>query len=138
MKVCGNCKLELPLEKFNKKGPDRYQPYCRPCDNERSRAYYAKNREYHKAEIRKRSKKYLAESKAWIRNIKESSPCLDCGIKYPWYVMDFDHVSGAKVGNISEMIAKLSAKQKILDELDKCELVCSNCHRERTFQRMQN
>lgn len=136
MKICSNCKQELSLDNFNKKGSERYQPYCRPCDNERARNYYANNREHHKSVIRKRTIKYRDESKKWIRELKESSPCLDCGVFYPWYVMDFDHVSGEKEGNISSMIANLGSKQKILNEIAKCELVCSNCHRARTFSRL--
>lgn len=134
MKICSKCKLELALESFNKKG-DYLQPYCRPCDNKKARDYYASNRDHHKAVVRKRNKKYLDATKAWIRELKESNPCLDCGISYPWYVMDFDHVTGKKSGNISKMVATSVAKEKLLEEISKCELVCANCHRERTFTR---
>lgn len=111
------------------------QPYCRPCDNKRARDYYASNRDHHKAVVRKRNKKYLDATKEWIRELKESNPCIDCGISYPWYVMDFDHVTGKKSGNISKMVATAVAKEKLLEEISKCELVCANCHRERTFTR---
>jgi hypothetical protein len=135
MKVCSNCEKNLPFESFNKK-LNGYQPYCRQCDNAKSRERYANNREHHKAVIKKRTIRYRAESKEWIRSLKEENPCVDCGTSYPWYVMDFDHVRGKKSGNISHMVARLNAKQKILDEIEKCEIVCSNCHRERTFKRM--
>jgi hypothetical protein len=48
--------------------------------------------------------------------------------------MDFDHVRGVKVTHISQLVQ--GNLQKIKDELEKCELVCSNCHRERTHQRI--
>lgn len=64
----------------------------------------------------------------------KSKPCADCGHSYPSYVMDFDHVRGEKVDNISTLVS--NQKWKLLsEELPKCELVCSNCHRERTHQR---
>jgi hypothetical protein len=44
--------------------------------------------------------------------------------------MDFDHVRGEKLGNISRMSLK-----QALAELWKCELVCATCHRERTTNR---
>lgn len=59
---------------------------------------------------------------------------MDCNIEYPYYVLDFDHVRGKKVENISNM-AKHYTWEEILKEIKKCELVCSNCHRIRTFKR---
>lgn len=47
--------------------------------------------------------------------------------------MDFDHVDGTKVANIN--ILRNYSTQALSEELAKCELVCSNCHRERTWQR---
>lgn len=137
MKECSSCKQNLTLDNFNKKR-DKLQPYCRVCDNAKSRERYANNREHHISVIRKRNDAYLEELRSWTRKLKESNPCVDCNVSYPWYVLDFDHVSGTKVDNISNMIAKRSAKQKILDEIDKCEIVCSNCHRQRTYNRSIN
>jgi len=66
-------------------------------------------------------------------------PCVDCRVKYPSYVMDFDHVRGEKVMDISDMIGVAVSMEKLLDEIAKCEVVCSNCHRERTHrQRLDN
>jgi hypothetical protein len=72
-----------------------------------------------------------------IRKLKEDNPCMDCGVKYPYYVMDFDHVNGKKTTHISEMIQQGMARWKIFSEVTKCELVCANCHRERTHSRAQ-
>jgi hypothetical protein len=49
--------------------------------------------------------------------------------------MDFDHVRGSKSGLISEMVAGGRPWSVIEDEIAKCDLVCSNCHRYRTFAR---
>ena len=78
-----------------------------------------------------KQKAYLAQ---YIRDLKEKTPCLDCGISYPYYVMDFDHVRGQKHQNVTELIPTLSKKQ-IDEEIAKCEIVCSNCHRIRTHMR---
>ena len=48
--------------------------------------------------------------------------------------MDFDHVRGQKHANVMELIKSLS-KKKIDEEIAKCEIVCSNCHRIRTHMR---
>lgn len=61
----------------------------------------------------------------------KQKPCMDCGKQYPHYVMDLDHVRGIKVRNVSGMLDTFSI-QRIKDEIEKCDVVCSNCHRERT------
>lgn len=58
-----------------------------------------------------------------------NKPCMDCGGSFDWYCMDFDHVRGIKVERVSAI--KKSLK---IEEIRKCELVCSNCHRIRTFK----
>lgn len=61
--------------------------------------------------------------------------CLDCGfsdLSRP-EVFDFDHVE-AKTDNVATLINK-KGWEAIQDELDKCELVCANCHRTRTKNR---
>lgn len=50
-------------------------------------------------------------------------------------VLDFDHVRGKKLGNIATLINECKAIQVIKDEIDKCEVVCANCHRRRTHHR---
>lgn len=130
MKSCSLCKQEKELSEFNKKGSS-YQPYCKPCDRQKSRERYANNREHHIKVIGERNQKLRKELSDWIKEIKESSPCMDCNVFYPSYVMDFDHVHGDKVENISVLVNS-AAKKKLIEELKKCELVCSNCHRIRT------
>ncbi len=72
----------------------------------------------------------------YLRGIKETSACADCQIRYPYYVMDFDHVRGKKQSNVMELVSTLD-KVKIDAEIAKCEIVCSNCHRIRTHNRKE-
>jgi hypothetical protein len=135
MKKCARCQETKSESEFGFKTKGRLQPYCRPCNAANNREYYAKNKEHHKKKIRIRNKRYLEETRKRIRSLKEATPCADCGERYPWYVMDFDHVRGDKVSDISKMVATSVAKSKLEEEIAKCELVCSNCHRVRTFTR---
>jgi len=61
--------------------------------------------------------------------------CVDCGVKYPPYVMDFDHVRGEKIKDVSDMIQKHTPMSELHAEIAKCEVVCANCHRIRTHLR---
>ena len=64
----------------------------------------------------------------------KSVPCADCGVKYPPYVMDFDH-TGEKSAALSRMAGNGVGAQRLAAEMAKCEVVCANCHRERTHRR---
>jgi len=75
--------------------------------------------------VRKRNIKLINEAK--------DKPCMDCGIKYPSYVMDFDHRDrNSKIASISDM--KYFSTNRLIAEIAKCDVVCSNCHRIRTFK----
>lgn len=70
---------------------------------------------------------------AFVASLKESTPCTDCKRFYPSFVMDYDHLRD-KVMPVSRL-AKYGALSRIKEEIAKCELVCSNCHRMRTHKR---
>jgi len=48
--------------------------------------------------------------------------------------MQFDHLSDKEFVLAK---ARLFSKKKILEEIHKCEVVCANCHAERTHKRRQ-
>jgi hypothetical protein len=102
-------------------------------DRERQRAaerrWYLANKD--KVAAKKNAKRVRLQ--AMLREAKEK-PCADCGVTYPYYVMDFDHVSGEKLYEVSRLVA-LGSVSKLVAELAKCDVVCSNCHRERTHRR---
>jgi hypothetical protein len=58
-------------------------------------------------------------------------------VRYPPYVMDFDHVRGQKSLNLSKLRNGRLAWSRLLAELEKCEVVCANCHRMRTRMRTE-
>lgn len=93
------------------------------------RKHYADNKQYYynKAKIRKQ------KIKDFVANLKRR-PCTDCNVEYPPYVMQFDH-TGEKTINIARVADMGWSEKRIMEELSRCELVCSNCHAERTFQR---
>lgn len=70
-----------------------------------------------------------------IVNKIKNNPCSDCGNKYPSCAMDMDHIRGVKIANISALAKGTRKLCFLLEELDKCELVCGNCHRVRTHER---
>jgi hypothetical protein len=68
-----------------------------------------------------------------LRELK-MAPCVDCGIQYPPYIMEWDHLPGkTKFLEVSKM--QQYKFERVLEEIAKCDLVCSNCHRSRTYFR---
>ena len=79
--------------------------------------------------------KYRQKRYEWLI-AQKSKPCIDCGNRYPFYVMDFDHVRGAKEFSISDARYKSITIHNLEKEIAKCDLVCANCHRIRTYERI--
>lgn len=64
-----------------------------------------------------------------IINNAKNKPCDDCNIKYPLYVMSFDHVRGKKMFGLASAISRLGRSfKKLIEEIEKCDIVCLNCH----------
>ena len=125
-KTCTKCSITKPVGDFNKKRSG-YSSYCRSCMNEYSRAHYRNN----KASYKRRTTASREKARTELKRLKESNPCSDCGKHYPHYVMEFDHLNPLeKKGCVSELAN--SGIKMMLAEIEKCELVCANCHRERT------
>lgn len=119
----------LPTDAFRRHGGG-YQSYCRACQKEYDAAWYRSNKNQRKAKVRADRKAHVD----WLDSLKEGRPCADCGKLYPPYVMECDHLPGvAKELVIADTRRSAHAKERILAEIAKCELVRANCHRERTF-----
>lgn len=81
----------------------------------------------------KRHRKKKLEAIQALKNV----PCADCGNVFPPICMDFDHLDASiKFDKISNMLTY--SFSRILIEIKKCEIVCSNCHRIRTYNRGQH
>jgi hypothetical protein len=119
--VCKNCLRTLPLIGFHitskKSGTIKsHRIVCKDCAAERAAILVAYKIDF-------------------IKDFKMNNPCMDCGKFYHYYAMDFDHVRGQKVRDISDMWG--APIEKIKEEIAKCDLVCATCHRLRTWKRKE-
>ncbi len=107
-------------------------------DKEQRNAYFRDYRRKHKKIIHDRVAACHRRSRhdryAKIQQIKEGSPCTDCGRSFAYYVMDFDHRDPSlKVADVSILVKNSTSWDRVLEEIAKCDLVCVNCHRLRTY-----
>jgi hypothetical protein len=122
-KTCKGCQEVKPFEEFykNPNVRDGHLNYCKPC-------FIARHRDG----VRKRSK----ELRDYIQSIKLERGCTDCGYRSHPAALEFDHLPGfVKEYRLATMSAG-STKAKIDAEIAKCEVVCANCHRVRTANRL--
>jgi hypothetical protein len=110
-------------------------------DKEKEKQYkkehYLKNKDKYKTSAKKHTKHNKRKLKQYISNLKETTPCKDCNKFYIAIVMDFDHRLGEiKKFNVAYMVGKHKNREDIEAEIAKCDIVCSNCHRIRTFNRL--
>lgn len=122
--LCHKCYQKIYDAKYYKKNGRK----IRVRVSKRHRYLYYTDKNYRKEnlsrgkELRKDRRKFLNK----LKNVR----CVDCNIKYPPYVMEFDHIRGNKLFTISNYIG--ISIQRLKKEIKKCEIVCSNCHRIRT------
>lgn len=93
---------------------------------------YRLNKEVYVVKAKRRKERLYSE----VIVPAKSMPCLDCKGTFPPVCMDFDHVRGEKRFDISNNHDKVSLV-RLLEEIAKCDVVCSNCHRIRTALRSE-
>ena len=110
-KVCSTCREEKKLDDFyaDPRYLDGYMGQCKQC----KRGYGSRHEP-----IRKKRIKALKDS---LKNV----PCSDCGIQYPPYIMQFHHmVPSRKYKDISAVFTV----KALMREIEKCIILCANCH----------
>lgn len=138
MKTCAKCKTEKPVEKFARDARKRggYSSRCLSCAAAAQKAYHDSPKG--RAAIRDQRIRRRAVLRELV-NSHKNVPCTDCGQRFPLICMDFDHLGAEpKEDEISTMVHRLTSEKRILAEIAKCEVVCSNCHRVRTLERGQH
>ena len=128
---CAMCGQWKAASEFHNSRTGQFS-YCRECRRAYDRRYY---QERGKAARRVRQRRRILEARVWMAALKKGVPCTDCGQTFPVWVMHWDHLPGYnKIGSISEMVGSRS-RTITTAELQKCELVCGNCHVLRTISR---
>ena len=135
-KFCLDCGISI----------DWRSKYCKRCSSKGDRnaswkggrnkkKYQASYYQQHKDKIKGQVAAWRANKRLKIREVLskiKEKPCMDCNQSYPPYVMDFDHVRGEKKFSISQAVDLNVSLEAARNEIAKCDLVCANCHRERT------
>lgn len=143
--VCGESQSinNYEVMKIKKSGEFSRRNKCKQCKSEASkpqaRQYYWDNREKVIERSAVAKKAQIKKNAELTRKLRNETPCADCKEIYPYYKMQFDHIKGEKDRDVSQMVNAAVGTPRLQREIDKCEIVCANCHAERThLRKIQN
>ena len=88
--------------------------------------YYRSHRE---ERCKYRSEK-VRKKRGYIQDYKLSHGCAVCGYNRCASALDFHHIGDDKEFTIGSMISRDYSLEKLKKEMDKCTVLCANCHRE--------
>lgn len=133
-KKCYRCGDVKPVEAFawRRKGEGERDSFCRPCRSAYGREHYGANRQRYIDQAGISKRKLALARTTYLLKFFKTNPCVDCGETDP-VVLEFDHLRDKSFA-IGPSRSRRSW-QSILDEVEKCEVVCANCHRRRTARR---
>lgn len=101
--------------------------------------FWKTHSKYNKEWCKQRYYTVIKRRKKWLNFYKELVGCFDCKVKYPYYILDFDHRDiFSKDFTILASYGINSNLKILINEVRKCDVVCSNCHRIRTHLNKEN
>ena len=135
LRRCPRCSLEKPEVDFtfrrDGRGPGRprWDCYCKPCRKAYGREHYERNKSRYLENATKRTRRVLRDRMEYVVRYLATHPCVECGEGDP-VVLEFDHLRDKRF-DIATGVRERNW-QEALDEIEKCDVVCANCHRRRT------
>lgn len=125
MRTCRVCEEDKPLDQFPPAGSGKYKgKYRRRICN---KCYYRVNTRPNQKRIRR-----------WLVDLKKTLACTKCGID-DYRVLEFHHRPGTeKLFNIGDKGNQGWGKDTILKEIEKCDVLCANCHRIESYKNYDN
>lgn len=129
-RICNKCNIEKPLLEFypNKTCRLGIVGTCRSCSRDNVKRGYAANR-------KRRQEMANSNNRKKKRELVESfgGKCHDCGNSYNDCVYDFHHLDSSKK-DVNPSHAMKWGKERMMKELEKCIMLCANCHRMRHYK----
>lgn len=122
-KKCTKCGKYKPLEEYHKKSKGLYgvASICKQC--------WVKISRDSKEKSRKKTQK-------WIIDYLEKHPCKHCG-ETDILVLEFNHMENKKLA-VSKLVSECYSLNTIKKEVDKCEVLCCNCHKRYTSKQLNS
>jgi hypothetical protein len=137
-KSCGSCGLVKPVSMFPFKNKElrKRSSTCLACMAAYGREHYARNRAKYLEKAHRSRGRVRAKNDERILAYLLEHPCVDCGESDP-LVLDFDHREPSmKSDEVSRMV-RSRPWRVVLEEIEKCDVRCANCHRRKTARQFR-
>jgi hypothetical protein len=131
MKKCTACNesKEESCFYFKNKKTGKLQSKCKSCSSNYSKKHYTNNKKIYIERARNSNQKANVRNRKFVSDYKSYAGCKVCG-ENCHVCLDFHHIdSKNKTRNISRMSNEAWSLESIMKEIDKCIVLCSNCHR---------
>ena len=125
-KTCRKCNGDKFVTEFHKSAGYKFgvSSICKTC----KKSYDKSLNKHPDYTSRRRMLKRFVDS-------KKLSPCTDCGKTYEPECMEFDHLH-SKIDGLARLVHSCCSIKTITLEIEKTELVCLSCHRNRTYSQV--
>lgn len=130
-KICSKCDKNKSLNDFPFKNKEKniYHSACKEC----WKVIRKKSYDLNKKTTFERNRRNKKRNKNWYVEYKSNLKCEKCGETHP-ACLDFHHISpNEKETEISLLINNTISFKKIQKEIDKCIVLCANCHRKHHY-----
>ncbi len=123
-KICCDCSEQKALHEFckHKGGTLGLNSRCRKCSNAHIKKWRKENKDY----IEAKDKKARQEWRRFSNLYKSKKGCLVCEERHPTALVFHHRAQGDREFNVGS--AYTVAKKRLIKELEKCEVLCANCH----------
>lgn len=126
-KICNKCQKEQSVENYHKasRNVDGLYHTCKTCRTQIDKNYYLTSDK--KPKLMASNKKNRKDFREEFHEFKRQQGCSLCSENEP-YCLDYHHLRD-KTMAISQMVKLGFSFENILKEIEKCILLCANCHR---------
>lgn len=127
--ICVTCKSskEESLFSFKNKETGKRNSSCKACHKEYVKRHYKNNKNDYIQRSKTSSQLYRKRNSDFLKEIKKKSKCENCGENHP-ATLDFHHIDDStKDFSLSRNQGK--SLKELQTEIEKCKILCSNCHR---------
>lgn len=132
--ICSKCEVNQDEVNFSYKYKSLgiRKKVCKVCDKTYRKDYYENNKTKALSYSFKSTKEIRQRNSQFVWNYLKEHPCVKCNESDP-IVLEFDHRDNSnKEFEISRMVSNSNGLQKIKEEIEKCDVLCANCHRRKT------
>lgn len=136
MRRCSSCHKNKHLKSFcrDHRSKDGRCARCKTCTHLYHKEHRLKNPELHLAKRREVFKK----NRLWFDELRTTLKCSQCGFKHPGALQFHHRDPKQKVQNIAYMVIQSWSRERVLEEIAKCDVLCANCHFILHYERRRN